>query len=87
MALIKMAAAARKAGAGSTNTIRRALQAAGIPLTADTPGNYLVEEADLARFLTTNPDWKSANRPSSDSAPTSGKPGKPKTKKPDNRRR
>jgi hypothetical protein len=87
MALIKMAQAARRAGAGSTNTIRRALQAAGVPLVAESPGSYLVEEVDLNRFLEENPDWKSAARPVADSTPASGKPGKPRTKKPDNRRR
>jgi hypothetical protein len=90
MALIKMAAAARKAGAGSANTIRRALQAAGVPLIAESPGNFLVDEEDLVRFLAENPDWKSARPSAPDSAPASGKPGKPgkpKTKKPDKRRR
>lgn len=87
MALIKMAQAARRAGAGSTNAIRRALRAAGVPLVVESPGNYLVEEGDLNRFLAENPDWKSAGRPGNDNAEASGKPGKPKTKKPDKRRR
>ena len=75
MALIKMGAAARRAGAGSTNTIRRALGAAGIPLVEIAPGNYAVEEDDLNRFL-------QAREPE---APTRPKPSR-KTPKKDRRR-
>lgn len=51
MPLIKMATAARRARVGSSNTIRRALNAAGVPLVMLSPGEFLVEEADLNRFL------------------------------------
>lgn len=51
MPLIKMGTAARRARAGSTNTIRRALLAAGVPLVTSAPGVWAVEEADLERFL------------------------------------
>jgi hypothetical protein len=51
MPLIKMATAARRARMGSSNTIRRALNAAGVPLVTLSPGVFMVEEADLSRFL------------------------------------
>ncbi len=51
MPLIKMATAARRARMGSTNTIRRALIAAGVPLVTLSPGVFAVEEEDLNRFL------------------------------------
>lgn len=51
MPLIKMATAARRARVGSSNTIRRALIAAGISLVTLSPGEFAVEEADLRRFL------------------------------------
>jgi hypothetical protein len=51
MPLIKMATAARRARMGSTNTIRRALSAAGVPLVTLSPGVFAVEEHDLTRFL------------------------------------
>lgn len=53
MPLIKMATAARRARVGSTNTIRRALVAAGVPLVTLAPGEFAVEEEDLNRFLAT----------------------------------
>lgn len=56
MPLIKMGTAARRAKAGSTNTIRRALNAAGIPLVTLSPGVWAVEEADLNRFLSSQPE-------------------------------
>jgi ribosomal protein L12E/L44/L45/RPP1/RPP2 len=51
MPLIKMGTAARRARVGSTNTIRRALNAAGVPLVTLSPGVLAVEEQDLDRFL------------------------------------
>ena len=66
MPLIKMATAARRARVGSTNTIRRALTAAGIPLVTLSPGVYAVEEADLNRFL--------ENRQNEPPAPPPAKP-------------
>src|SRR5438128_239166 len=51
MPLIKMAAAARRARMGSSNTISRALRAAGVPLVTVSPGVFAVEEQDLERFL------------------------------------
>jgi hypothetical protein len=82
--VIKMSAAARRAHAGSTNTIRRALQAAGIPLVTLAPGSYAVEEEDLERYL--------RERHAQDSADGGSEPEKPKkstgakTKKVDRRR-
>ena len=90
MALIKMGAAARRAGAGSTSAIRRALQMAGITLTEISSGNFGVEEKDLERFLLEQPDWKASSVTPVDSGPSLaklGKPGKPKKRKPDNRRK
>jgi hypothetical protein len=78
MALLKMGTAARRAGAGSTKTIRRALVDAGIPLVEPEPGVWSVEEADLERFLRERPDR---------SAEPAKKPAKKKTPKPDNRRK
>ncbi len=46
-----MGTAARRARFGSTNTLRRALNAAGVPLVFLSPGVFAVEEADLARFI------------------------------------
>ena len=53
MALIKMAAAARRARVGSANTITRALRAAGVTLVPLPTGGFGVEEQDLDRFLRT----------------------------------
>lgn len=63
MPLIKMGTAARRARAGSTNTIRRALMAAGIPLVTLSPGVWAVEEADLERFLQSQQERPSAPPP------------------------
>lgn len=78
MALIKMAAAARRAHAGSANTIRRALLAAGVQLAVLSPGEYAVEEEDLSRFL--------ANRAAEPPADPPKKPARQKTPKKDRRR-
>lgn len=75
MALIKMGQAARRAAVGSTNTIRRALQAAGIPLVTLSPGAYAVEEADLDRFLQERKEAKAAGVP--DAAAKAPKKPKP----------
>jgi hypothetical protein len=63
MPLIKMGTAARRARAGSTNTIRRALIAAGIPLVTSAPGVWAVEEADLERFLESRQERPAAPPP------------------------
>lgn len=74
MPLIKMGTAARRARAGSTNTLRRALTAAGIPLVTLSSGVWAVEEADLDRFLN-SPQEKPA-RASAEARPKSaGQPG------------
>lgn len=78
MALIKMGAAARRAGAGSTNTIRRALVAAGIELVVLSPGEYAVEEDDLNLFL--------QNRGTGDAETLVSKSKKGRPPKPDRRR-
>jgi len=61
MALIKMGAAARRAAVGSTNTIRRALLAAGIPLVTLSPGTFAVEEEDFERFLQERKEAKASD--------------------------
>jgi len=86
MALLKMGQAARRAGAGSASTIRRALQGAGIPILGASSASPEVEEEDLDRFLREHPDWKSEQKPSGEAGQGGGK-GKPKKRKPDNRRR
>ncbi|MCC2670145.1 MAG: hypothetical protein K0Q72_2616 [Armatimonadetes bacterium] len=63
MPLIKMATAARRARVGSSNTIRRALVAAGVPLVTLSPGTFAVEEDDLNRFLQTRHEQPSAAPP------------------------
>ena len=78
MAIIKMAAAARRAHAGSVNTIRRALQAAGVPLVVLSPGVYAIEEEDLSRFLAS----RGVDRP----AETPKRPARQKSPKKDRRR-
>lgn len=88
MALIKMGTAARRARAGSTNTIGRALRAAGVPLVTLSPGVWAVEEADLDRFLRnrqeeTAPQPRSVTRPKTAGtySPPAGSGGKPKSRK------
>jgi hypothetical protein len=63
MPLIKMATAARRARMGSTNTIARALRAAGVPLATLSPGVFAVEEEDLNRFLRNREEEKLAPPP------------------------
>jgi len=81
-----MGAAARRAKAGSTSTIRRDLLAAGIPLTMLSPGTYAVEEEDLKRFLQNRQEASAESKPpkKSPAAPTTG--GKTKVRKVDRRR-
>jgi len=45
---------------GSTNTVRRALITAGVPLVTLSPGVFAVEEADLNRFLQRRQDEPAA---------------------------
>ncbi len=86
MALIKMGAAARRAGAGSTNTIRRALNAAGIRLVTLSPGTFAVEEEDLNRFLQNRKVDNFAGEFPGKSANPPTKTGKAKLRKIDKRR-
>jgi hypothetical protein len=85
MALIKMGAAARRAGAGSTNTIRRALNAAGIPLVAISPGNFGVEEEDLNSFLQKREDDKALARANGEGAKPPKKSAKTTSTKTENK--
>jgi hypothetical protein len=48
---------------GSTNTIRRALNAAGVPLVTISPGVLAVEEQDLNRFLSNRQEEPEAVSP------------------------
>jgi hypothetical protein len=83
MALIKMGTAARRARAGSTNTLRRALLAAGVPLVTLSPGTWAVEEQDLNRFLETREHQLPAPPPKKPWTPTppASTAGKTKTRK------
>lgn len=88
MPLIKMGAAARRARMGSTNTIRRALNAAGVPLVTLSPGIVAVEEHDLNRFLVSRQDEpaavprsKTRPRTSGTDNPAGASGGKPKSHK------
>ena len=86
MALVKMAAAARRAKLGSTKTIRRDLMAAGIPVTMLSPGTFAVEEEDLERFLQNRQDVNTQPAPPKKGTSEPGSGGKPKVKKVDKRR-
>jgi len=88
MPLIKMATAARRARMGSTNTIRRALNAAGVPLVTLSPGVFAVEEQDLDRFLESRHDAPAAPprpkprpRPAGEQNPAGTSGSKPKSRK------
>lgn len=87
MPLIKMATAARRARVGSTNTIRRALVAAGVPLVTLSPGVFAVEEEDLNRFLKNRqnepappPPPKPRPRPSGEHGSAGASQSKPKSR-------
>jgi len=81
MPLIKMATAARRARVGSTNTIRRALLAAGVPLVTLSPGEFAVEEADLNRYLLNRQNEPPAPpKPTRKYNPAETTGGKPKPK-------
>jgi hypothetical protein len=86
MALVKMAAAARRAKMGSTKTIRRDLMAAGIPVTMLSPGTFAVEEVDLDRFLKNRQEVDAQPPAPRKSTSESGGSGKAKVKKVDKRR-
>lgn len=88
MPLIKMATAARRARVGSTNTIRRALLAAGVPLVTLSPGVYAVEEDELNRFLAKRreepaapPPPKPRPQPGTEQTPAGPSGSKPKSHK------
>jgi hypothetical protein len=86
MPLIKMATAARRARMGSSNTIRRALVAAGVKLVTLSPGAFAVEEEDLSRFLENRPDPRAAvpparPKPAGTPHPAAAPGGKPKIQK------
>jgi len=82
MPLIKMATAARRARMGSSNTIRRALNAAGVPLVTLSPGTFAVEEADLNRFLENQSDQQATRlKTSAKPNPAGASGGKPKVQK------
>jgi hypothetical protein len=72
---------------GSTNSIRRALVAAGVPLVTLSPGVFAVEEADLNRFLGNRQDQPAAAppvarpKPTGTPNPAGGSGGKPKGNK------
>lgn len=82
MSLIKMGTAARRARMGSTTAISRALRAAGVPLTALSPGVFAVEEEDLNRFLRARQEDPGAMQPPAARPKRSGKPHVPEASGP-----